>query len=137
MLVAHFVKKHAQKMGKSIRTVPDEVQEALRRYDWPGNVRELQNLIERAVILTPGETLHMDEMLRVQAAAPSPSSDRQTLDAVQRDHILAVLEQTGWRIDGDRGAARILGLHANTLRSRMAKLGIEKKAGPASDRDIS
>jgi transcriptional regulator of acetoin/glycerol metabolism len=99
----------------------------LRSYHWPGNVRELQNVIERAVIISPGGTLEL--------GAWPPSSPReheedgaQTLEAVERSHILAVLERTNWRVSGERGAARILGLKPTTLESRMKKLGIRRNA---------
>ena len=130
-LVRHFVDKLSAKMGKRIDSVPDHVQVALQRYDWPGNVRELENVIERAIILAQDGILRVDEALETRPAAPSEAGDRRELRDVERDHIVVILEQTNWRIEGPQGAALILGLHANTLRSRMKKLGIEKKIGPA------
>jgi transcriptional regulator with GAF, ATPase, and Fis domain len=100
-------------------------------YPWPGNVRELENVIERAVILAAGATLMIGpDLLPVNVA--TMASDVQapeqpaTLEVNEREHILTVLGQTGWVVEGPRGAARILGLHPNTLRSRMKKLGIRR-----------
>ena len=95
--------------------------EALVRYDWPGNVRELENVIERALIRTTGETLRLDYPLR--PASPATSSE-QTLDAIQRQHIEKVLRECGGRINGAGNAAVRLGLHPNTLRFRIKKLGV-------------
>lgn len=136
-LVGHFVEKFSAKLGKSIEEIPESVQATLQDYDWPGNVRELANVIERALILTTGTTLRVDEALEIRppvptaTAATSATSDGRTLDQVERDHIVNVLEQTEWRVEGDQGAAVILGLHPNTLRSRVKKLGISKKTGAA------
>jgi len=115
----------------------------LAAYDWPGNVRELQNVIERAVVLAQGPVLDFATELvsRTEpttpnsahvAPAPLAATDRQALDEVSRQHIVAVLKQTGWRIDGPRGAARLLKLHPSTLRSRMQKLGIRRSAAELS-----
>src|SRR6266571_5202026 len=104
----------------------------LTNYAWPGNIRELQNVIERAVILSSGPTLTLDrEQLLVPLAAAAPSDPRSSasstesasLSDVERCHIQSILEQTGWVIEGARGAARILSLHPNPLRFRMKKLG--------------
>lgn len=130
-LVSHFVEKYSAKMGKRISGVPARVQEALTKYDWPGNIRELENIVERAVILATNETLQIDEALEMRSPERRADIDRRTLQAVEREHILHVLDQTGWRIDGMRGAALVLDMHANTLRSRMKKLGIEKRVGRA------
>ncbi len=130
-LVTHFVRKFSAKLGKAIEHIPDHTQAALRQYEWPGNVRELENIIERGVILSNDGTLRVDEALQMRPPDPGAAPDRQTLEAVERDHILGVLEQSNWRIEGNDGAAVILGLHPNTLRSRMKKAGIERKIGPA------
>lgn len=129
-LVAHFVRKYSSKIGKTIESVPDHVQETLQAYDWPGNVRELENVVERGVILSGDGKLHADEALAARPEPP-PRTVMRTFDDAARNHILAVLELTGWRIEGTRGAAAILALHPNTLRSRMKKLGIVKSVGPA------
>ena len=132
-LVTHFVRKFSRQQGKTIGSVPDHVQSALREYGWPGNIRELENVIERAVILSNHGTLRIDGSFAAreggspdgEEAAP-PGADRRSLQDVERSHILNVLRQTSWRIAGRHGAALILDLHPNTLRSRMAKLGITK-----------
>ena len=130
-LVSHFVKKFAVKLGKEIEHIPDGTRAALQKYDWPGNIRELENVIERGVILANGGTLCIDEALEMGSPEPTSAPDRRTLEALERDHILGVLGQTDWQIEGTDGAAGILGLHPNTLRSRMKKAGIEKKITPA------
>jgi len=89
---------------------------------WPGNVRELENIIERAVLLSPGRTLEVHDELLLTITIPRPAED--TLAAVERRHIRAVLQRTNGLISGPNGAAVILGLHPNTLRSRMQKLGL-------------
>jgi len=130
-LVTHFVRKSAAKFGKEINHIPDHTQAALQRYDWPGNIRELDNVIERGVILSTDGTLNIEEALEMRSPDAIIVPERRTLAAVERDHMLGVLEQTNWRIEGTDGAAVILGLHPNTLRSRMKKAGIEKKIGRA------
>lgn len=139
-LVAYFVRRFAQQQGKTIESVPDAVQMALREYTWPGNIRELANVLERAVILAKGGELRIDSGLGVPIKESSSAvgvgktgADRRTLEEVEREHIVNVLEQTSWRIAGAHGAAAILDLHPNTLRSRMEKLGITKGAfGPGT-----
>jgi formate hydrogenlyase transcriptional activator len=124
-IVRHFVMLYAAKMGKKIGPPSDDVMRRLCSYPWPGNVRELQTVIERAVILTSKGRLEIAEI------APSPSGGAprrrgRTLEDVERDHILAVLEETSWRVSGDRGAAKILGLKRTTLEARMQRLGIRR-----------
>jgi len=95
-------------------------------YSWPGNVRELENVLERATILTTSATLGIVlDLLPGSDEAPAVKQEL-TLESVERDHIVAVLQQSDWVVDGPRGAARILGLHGNTLRNRMKKLGITR-----------
>ena len=130
-LISHFTQRYAAKIGKLIDKIPDHVPAVLQRYHWPGNIRELQNVIERAVIVAQDGTLRADEALETRSPISVEAQDHRTLEAVERDHILGVLEQTGWRIEGESGAAIVLGLHPNTLRSRMKKLEIAKKTGPA------
>jgi DNA-binding NtrC family response regulator len=102
----------------------------LTTYSWPGNVRELENVIERAAILAHGPVIQIDDaLLQVNTEAPAPSAG--TLQDVERRHILLILGETEWVIEGNNGAAVRLGIHPNTLRSRMQKLGI-KKPKPAS-----
>lgn len=134
-LVIHFVRKFAAEQGKTIDSIPEQVQQELQRYQWPGNIRELQNVIERAVILSPDGKLNIDGSLAPQAfgaraeqVAARAGSNRRSLQDVEREHILCVLDHTAWRIAGAEGAATILGLHPNTLRSRMERLGIRREA---------
>ena len=97
--------------------------EALVHYGWPGDVRELENVIERALILSSGVALQLEESL---AAPTRPTTDR--LDANEREHILRMLVRCGWRINGKGNAAAVLGLKPSTLRFRMRKLGIRRPA---------
>ena len=98
-------------------------------YPWPGNVRELENVLERAVILATGPMLEVDpEVLGQPGSGARRRGRRPRLEDVERDHILAVLRQTQWVIDGPRGAAAVLGLHPNTLRSRLKKLGLSRSS---------
>ncbi|MGH9848638.1 MAG: sigma 54-interacting transcriptional regulator [Blastocatellia bacterium] len=126
LLVSHFLSRFAKKLGKPLERLSKESMDRLMRYDWPGNVRELQSVIERAAILARGPVVHVEDSLdlRLRAAADSPGLGK--LEDVERAHILRALEETNWMIDGSRGAALILGIHPNTLRSRMQKLGIKK-----------
>jgi len=127
-LVETFVDKFSRKMGKRIEKIPKNIQEMLLSYDWPGNVRELRNVIERAVIATPGEKLVLPETL--WSAEPVEVSEEQTeiipLEEVERQHIIRALEASGGKISGEDGAAALLKIHPNTLRFRMQKLGIKK-----------
>jgi len=123
-LVWAFVNEFGEKMGKHVERISQPTMEALVNHPWPGNVRELRNVVERAMIGARGSTLKIrpPEQTAEEPALPEDA----TLDAVQRHHILAVLEQTGWRIRGDGGAARVLGINPTTLESRMGKLGIQR-----------
>jgi len=133
LLVEHFVGVFSKKMGKTITSVAPSALEALRSYLWPGNVRELANVIERAVITTTGTVLQMSNFTETLSAA-APHKLSKTLEEVEREHIIAVYEAMGWKIEGPDGAAKILGLPPSTLRSRMRKLKI-KDRGPASRRE--
>ncbi len=133
LLAIFLMEKFARKLGKEVNGISEETMRRLTNYAWPGNIRELQNVIERAVILSSGPTLTLDrEQLLVPLAAAAPSdpsssassTESASLSDVERCHIESILEQTGWIIEGARGAARILSLHPNTLRFRMQKLGI-------------
>ena len=123
-LVGHFVHKYATKYGKKITTVPEHTMRTLVRYSWPGNVRELQHVVERAVILTQGAVLEIGDWF----AEPDPAKPPHiaTLEEVERAHVVKALEQTGWRVSGEKGAARLLGLPPTTLEARMKKLGITR-----------
>ena len=124
LLVDFFVDKITKRLGKSIETIPISVMNALKDYQWPGNVRELENVLERAVINSSGPKLHLVDELK------NPHKDlattQKTLEAVERDHIVRVLQQTNWKVSGQNGAAEILGLNRSTLRARIRKLGIRQ-----------
>ena len=98
--------------------------EALQRYAWPGNVRELENVVERAMIASSGDTLQLDAPWRSSPRSSAQAEATDNLDAVQRAHIESVLERCGWRINGTGNTAERLGIHPNTLRFRMKKLGV-------------
>ncbi|MGH9870411.1 MAG: sigma 54-interacting transcriptional regulator [Candidatus Polarisedimenticolia bacterium] len=125
-LARHFAMFFASKMGKNIGMLGPEVLERLSGYSWPGNVRELQNVIERAVILSPKGRFELGDF--EPARSDVPHSQPQNLEEVERRHIVSVLEQTGWRVSGDRGAAMILGLKRTTLEARMKRLGILRRS---------
>jgi transcriptional regulator with GAF, ATPase, and Fis domain len=125
LLVSAFVTKLSKRMGKVIRKVPEKVMDELQSYDWPGNIRELENVIERAVISSEGPVLTLADRL-VTRQSPSAQAAPKTIESLEREHILSVLEQTRWKIEGKHGAAATLGLNPSTLRGRMRKLGIQR-----------
>jgi len=104
---------------------------AFLAYSWPGNVRELENVVERALIMTNGTTLAADPVFLQAAPVPSAAGTEASLAAVERAHILAVLEGCGWKVSGKGNAADRLGLRRSTLQDRMQKLGIERPGGGA------
>jgi len=124
LLASLFASGLARRLGKPIQGLSVRSMERLTAYSWPGNVRELQNVVERAAILAASPVIEVERaFMDAGSDATGPAGDG-TLDQVQRAHIIAVLQSTGGVIEGARGAATILGLHPNTLRSRMKKLGI-------------
>jgi len=122
LLVWAFVREFGPAQGKTFEQIPRRTMEALQRYAWPGNVRELRNVIERAIILSPGPILHVEP----PASPMQENAAEMTLEAVERRHIVAVLDQVRWRIRGEGGAAQRLGLKPSTLESRISKLGIKR-----------
>jgi transcriptional regulator with GAF, ATPase, and Fis domain len=129
LLVKFLVNKFAMRIGKRVSGVSPQSMELLAKYQWPGNVRELENIIERAVILASGPTIDVDPSTFATPApvAASPSAVSTTgMQDVERQHILEILRRTDWVIEGARGAAKLLDLHPNTLRSRMKRLGISR-----------
>jgi formate hydrogenlyase transcriptional activator len=138
VLVAHFVRRKAERVGRTIDRVPREALAELTQYDWPGNVRELENVIERAVILSPGPVLTLASGLRSTSGkgggepvgAPADSPINWSLEQAERNHFIRVCEDCGWRIKGAGGAAERLGLNPSTLYFRMKKLGIVKPEDP-------
>jgi formate hydrogenlyase transcriptional activator len=139
LLVRHFVHQFGRRMGKTIETIPSETMDTLVRYQWPGNIRELQNVIERAVILTPGSVLNVafGELANrsAQPSAPSsgvPNDMQSVLDQTERRHIIQALEHANWVIAGPNGAAARLGMKRSTLQARMQKLGVQiTRSGPS------
>ena len=125
-LVKHFVTKYSTKFGKNIVEIPERMMVNLQSYLWPGNIRELQHIIERAVILSRGSQLAAVDCINLIDPDSPTAAPLATLDDAERLHITAALEATSWRIAGDQGAAKILGVPSTTLRSRMEKLGISK-----------
>ena len=127
ILARHFVMKHGLRLKKKVERIPKAVLAAFEAYSWPGNVRELENVVERAMILSRGSDLEVGQWFRELHARPgAPGLEVGTLDALQRSHIVAALERTGWRMSGKRGAATLLGLKPTTLHARMKKLGIRR-----------
>jgi formate hydrogenlyase transcriptional activator len=127
LLVSFFLSKFGKKLGKQVRGVSQKSMETLKNYGWPGNVRELQNVIERAVVVARGPVVQTDDsMLRAEEATDASTID--TLENVERNHIVRALNETDWVIHGKKGAAEILGINPSTLRSRMEKLRIKKAA---------
>ncbi|NOZ47738.1 MAG: sigma-54-dependent Fis family transcriptional regulator [Chlorobi bacterium] len=127
LLVNYFIKTISKKTGKTITGISDESMNILQNYNWPGNIRELENIIERNIIISQSNVLKIDNTLMPPNLIQTSDSDEfDTLDNIIRKHILRILELTNWTISGSKGAAEILGLHPNTLRSRMEKLNIKK-----------
>jgi transcriptional regulator with GAF, ATPase, and Fis domain len=138
LLVPFFVQKYAKSLGRQVSQIPRATMQRLRAYPWPGNIRELQNVLERAVVLTRSDTLALPSDF-----APSPSAEpgklagpairdaMRAMEDVERRHIEAVLSDRNWTIEGERGAAKVLKIHPNTLRSRMRKLGLKRPTGRA------
>jgi formate hydrogenlyase transcriptional activator len=123
-LVRYFVEKYARRMNRKVETIPAETLELLVRYPWPGNIRELENLIERAVIVSPGPVLRVP--VSELKSSSEQAGDALTLRAAEREHILKALEATNWVLAGPRGAATRLGMKRTTLQSKMRKLGVQR-----------
>jgi formate hydrogenlyase transcriptional activator len=129
-LVRYFAQRHARRMNRHIETVSTETIAALERYHWPGNVRELENLIERAVILSPSPVLHIP-LSELKSNPDGQTAGLATLAEAEKDHILRALEESKWVLGGPKGAAALLGMKRTTLQSRMQKLGISRpRQGP-------
>ncbi|MDJ0939984.1 MAG: sigma 54-interacting transcriptional regulator [Woeseiaceae bacterium] len=132
LLAEHFAQLHAQRLGREIEAISADMMQQLNTYSWPGNVRELEGVIQRALISSTGPVLKLGRSLAARPAAPAtvpevvaPAPD---LRSVERDHIIAVLDESGWKISGNKGAAAMLGIPPSTLRSKMKKLAIERPA---------
>jgi formate hydrogenlyase transcriptional activator len=124
-LARHFALIYASKIGKPIGGISEEELSQLMAYAWPGNVRELQNVMQRAVIRSTNRRLELEDSLAAPIVGARAKAGL-SLEEVERDHILSVLESVGWRVSGEKGAAKILGLKRTTLEARMSKLGISR-----------
>ena len=122
LLAEHFVRKCAARMNKSITSIPAKTMESLQQWDWPGNIRELENFVERSVILTHGSVLQSP--LKELEAVNERGSD-ETLEAIEREHIIGALRQSRGRLSGINGAAERLGMNRTTLQSKLRRLGID------------
>ena len=127
LLVNFFLCKYSKSVGKEIRGLSQKSMDRLVQYGWPGNIRELQNVVERAVVLAKGAIVQIDDSMFGAEASPEESTI-ETLENVERNHIIRALQQTQWVIHGKKGAAELLGINPSTLRSRMEKLAIKKGA---------
>jgi PAS domain S-box-containing protein len=129
MLVHFLLNRFSSRIGRRFDGVSPDTMQRLRNYSWPGNVRELENVLERAVILANGSMLEIEAEVFAGAGVPESAESKvsnATLEEVERNHIIETLRQTNWVIEGPRGAGQRLGIHPNTLRSRLKKLGISK-----------
>jgi formate hydrogenlyase transcriptional activator len=127
LLLRHCTAGVARRLGRAVDGISPAFIERACAYDWPGNIRELQNLVERALITSRGGMLDASELFSGSGGVPHTApTGTATLEEVERAHIRRVLDGAGWKIEGDRGAARLLGLNPSTLRGRMRKLGIRK-----------
>jgi PAS domain S-box-containing protein len=122
-LAQHFLEKFNRRYGKTIDQIPRKLMEKLQEYSWPGNIRELENIIERAAIISHGRKLTAEKLIMPER---TQTDDFIPLEEYERNYIIKVLEKTTWRVDGSKGASRILDMHPETLRSRMRKLGIKR-----------
>jgi PAS domain S-box-containing protein len=124
-LVAFFLERLGHQTGREVKRVPQSVMKSLLGYTWPGNVRELENIIERGVITSTSDEFRLADPLtsRIRSTAPDV---RRPLAEVEKEHLSRVLQDRNWKIEGDDGAARILGMNPSTLRARMRKQGIHK-----------
>ena len=125
LLAQHFLLKHGTRIGNQISAITQKVMDALINYSWPGNVRELENIIERAVIITRGNNLDLGDSLPKNIGVLQKEKIT-TLEENERSYILKALEFTNWKISGERGAAKLLGIKRTTLESRMKKLNIQR-----------
>ena len=139
LLAEAFLQEASRRLGRLFDPISEEVLELLTRHDWPGNIRELKNVIDRAAVVSTGSWLELPEHWAAVSIRPfsstaefarriKPAPHGATLEELQRSHILRVMQQTGWCVEGSKGAARILGLNPSTLRSRLLKLGIRKES---------
>ncbi len=142
LLVRHFTQQFARRMNKRIESISSETMNSLCDYHWPGNIRELQNVVERAVILSPGPALQValsdlkpnGSSVSKLNAPPHPEAQgnmQRVLEETERKQILAALGESRWVVAGPKGAAARLGMKRSTLQVRMQKLGISRDSKPA------
>ncbi|HTC91030.1 MAG TPA: sigma-54 dependent transcriptional regulator [Bryobacteraceae bacterium] len=124
LLAAHFVRRLSRQFGRRVERISEHMMHELVAYDWPGNIRELENFLARAIVLCPGDTLDMP--LQAESSAPAEKGSR-SLEANERAHIESILASTGGVVEGAKGAAAILNMNPSTLRSRMRRLGIQRR----------
>ena len=121
-MIKWFVDQLTRKMGKRVAEIPKSTMQMLQSYPWPGNVRELKHAVEGALITAQGKKLNFE----LSQIADTALSDFKSFEQMERDYILRVLKAMNWRIGGENSAASTLGMHVNTLRGRMKKLGIKR-----------
>ena len=134
LLVRYYTERFSEHLGRGIKKIPKNTMKALECYAWPGNVRELINVIERAVIVSEGPELQLTEQVEALLMNPVQEKGPKSVDKaepkglveVERRHILRTLQETGWRIEGLKGAAKLLGMKPSTMRARMTKLNIKR-----------
>jgi transcriptional regulator with GAF, ATPase, and Fis domain len=126
LLVNFFLSRFGKKLGKEVHGVSQKSMQSMVQYSWPGNIRELQNVIERAVVVARGPMVQIDDSMLCSETGLMETSTIDTLENVERSHIVRALTETHWVIHGKKGAAEILGINPSTLRSRIDKLGIKK-----------
>jgi len=136
MLAHHFLQKYGAKIGKRFNSIDAPVLARLQAYDWPGNVRELENIIERAIVLSEGSSLQLEEAFDLNMTRQSPQRVEKTLGEVEQEMIQNALEVCGWKIEGDGGVATRLGVAPSTLRERIKKYGLQRRM-PAVVRYLS
>ena len=129
LLMRFFVRKYAEKSGKKIDHIPQEAIDRLMKYEFPGNIRELENIVERAVILSPGNSLNILDSFNAEASRSLDGREDtfKPFEEMQRDYIIEALRRCNWRISGPKGAAKLLQLNPRTLASKMRRLGIRRK----------
>jgi transcriptional regulator with GAF, ATPase, and Fis domain len=124
-LAKYFIDKYARKYARRFETISKDAMQMLQSYHWPGNVRELEHVIERAVITSPEPVFRLVDRLEQEPVKVGEGTLKE-FDEIAREHILQILQKTRWKIDGEGGAAAILGLNPSTLRFRIKKLGIKR-----------
>jgi len=128
VLANHFLQKYGAKIGKRFNTIEPAILARLQAYDWPGNVRELENIIERAIILSEGTTLQLDEAFDLNISIDDPQTGSKTIKDVELEMMRSALESCEWVIEGQSGAAKVLGIPPSTLRERIKKNGLCRTA---------